>query len=45
VCTPHIGYVERDAYEAQFGGAFDQILAYLDGKPVNVVNPEALENR
>jgi D-3-phosphoglycerate dehydrogenase len=45
VCTPHIGYVERDAYEAQFGGAFDQILAYLDGKPVNVVNPEALVNR
>lgn len=45
VCTPHIGYVERDAYEAQFSGAFDQILAYVDGKPVNVVNPEALENR
>lgn len=45
VCTPHIGYVERDAYEAQFGGAFDQILAYLDGKPVNVVNPTALDKR
>ena len=45
VCTPHIGYVERDAYESQFSDIFDQILAYLDGKPVNVVNPEALENR
>jgi D-3-phosphoglycerate dehydrogenase len=45
VCTPHIGYVERDAYEAQFSGAFDQILAYLDGKPVNVVNPAALDKR
>jgi D-3-phosphoglycerate dehydrogenase len=45
VCTPHIGYVERDAYEAQFSGAFDQILAYLEGKPINVANPEALENR
>jgi len=43
VCTPHIGYVERDAYEAQFSGAFDQILAYLEGKPINVVNPAALE--
>ncbi|MDP1542138.1 MAG: NAD(P)-dependent oxidoreductase, partial [Polycyclovorans sp.] len=42
ICTPHIGYVERNAYEAQFGGAFDQILAYLDGKPVNVVNPGVL---
>lgn len=45
LCTPHIGYVERNAYEAQFSGAFDQILAYLDGKPVNVINPEALEKR
>ncbi len=42
ICTPHIGYVERNAYEAQFSGAFDQILAYLEGKPVNVINPEAL---
>jgi D-3-phosphoglycerate dehydrogenase len=42
VCTPHIGYVERKAYEAQFSGAFDQILAYLEGKPVNVINPEAI---
>lgn len=42
VCTPHIGYVERKAYEAQFSGAFDQILAYLEGNPVNVINPEAL---
>lgn len=42
LCTPHIGYVERHAYEAQFGGAFDQILAYLEGKPVNVINPEVL---
>ena len=45
VCTPHIGYVERDAYEAQFSGAFDQIIAYLEGKPINVANPKALENR
>jgi D-3-phosphoglycerate dehydrogenase len=43
VCTPHLGYVERDAYEQQFSGSFDQILAYLAGKPVYVVNPEVLE--
>ncbi len=42
VCTPHIGYVERDGYESQFSDIFDQILAYLDGKPINVVNPEVL---
>jgi D-3-phosphoglycerate dehydrogenase len=45
VCTPHIGYVERDGYESQFTSAFDQILAYLAGKPINMVNPEALERR
>ena len=42
LCTPHIGYVERDAYEYGFGNAFDQILAYAAGRPINVVNPEAL---
>ena len=39
VCTPHLGYVERDSYESQFSEIFDQILAYLAGKPINVVNP------
>jgi D-3-phosphoglycerate dehydrogenase len=43
VCTPHIGYVTRDEYEVQFSDIFDQIVAYAAGKPINVVNPEALE--
>ncbi|MCG6952230.1 MAG: D-2-hydroxyacid dehydrogenase family protein [Betaproteobacteria bacterium] len=43
VCTPHIGYVTRDEYELQFTDIFDQILAYAAGKPINVVNPQALE--
>jgi D-3-phosphoglycerate dehydrogenase len=43
VCTPHIGYVGRDEFEIQFTEIFDQILAYVDGKPVNVINPEVLE--
>jgi D-3-phosphoglycerate dehydrogenase len=43
VCTPHIGYVTRDEYEVQFADVFDQIVAYAAGKPINVVNPEALE--
>lgn len=42
VCTPHLGYVERDAYESQFADIFDQILAYESGAPIHVVNPEAL---
>ncbi len=44
VCTPHIGYVTRDEYEVQFSDIFDQIVAYADGKPINVVNPKALES-
>ncbi len=43
VCTPHLGYVERDGLERQFSAIFDQILACAAGKPINVVNPEALE--
>ncbi len=42
VCTPHIGYVEQDNYEAYFSEAFDNLLAYIAGKPTNIVNPEAL---
>ena len=38
LCTPHLGYVERDAYEFGFGKVFDQILAYAAGAPVHVVN-------
>jgi len=42
VCTPHIGYVSRDAYELQFTDIFDQINAYAAGSPINVVNPDVL---
>jgi len=38
LCTPHIGFVERENYEAYFGIAFDNINAYLVGSPQNCVN-------
>jgi D-3-phosphoglycerate dehydrogenase len=44
VCTPHLGYVERGGYERIFSAAFDQILAFASGKPINVINPQALGN-
>jgi D-3-phosphoglycerate dehydrogenase len=40
--TPHIGYVTREEYELQFTEIFDQIIAYADGAPINVINPEVL---
>jgi D-3-phosphoglycerate dehydrogenase len=43
VCTPHIGYVERESYELYFSSAFDNVLQYLAGSPTNVANPEALK--
>jgi D-3-phosphoglycerate dehydrogenase len=42
VCTPHIGYVTREEYDLQFSDVFDQINAYVEGKPIHVVNPDAL---
>lgn len=37
ICTPHLGYVERESYELYFGQAFDQINAFATGTPINVV--------
>ena len=42
ICTPHIGYVTRDEWELQFTDIFDQVNAFADGAPINVVNPDAL---
>jgi D-3-phosphoglycerate dehydrogenase len=41
VCTPHLGYVERDGLEQMYFMLFEQVLAYANGAPINVVNPEA----
>jgi D-3-phosphoglycerate dehydrogenase / 2-oxoglutarate reductase len=43
VCTPHIGYVEQDSYEAYFGTAFDNVVNFIQGQPTGLVNPEALK--
>ena len=39
LCTPHLGYVERDNYELYFGTAFDNLLAFAAGRPTNLVDP------
>jgi D-3-phosphoglycerate dehydrogenase len=44
ICTPHIGYVERESYELYFSAAFDNILAFNRGDTPNIVNPEALSS-
>jgi D-3-phosphoglycerate dehydrogenase len=42
LCTPHTAWLERETYELYFGEAFDNLLAFLSGKPANIVNPEVL---
>ncbi|AIV49829.1 D-2-hydroxyacid dehydrogenase family protein [Burkholderia pseudomallei] len=42
ICTPHIGYVERESYELYFSAAFRNILAFDAGDLSSVANPDAL---
>lgn len=42
VATPHIGYVTKEEYELQFSDIFDQIVAFENGAPINMINPDAL---
>jgi D-3-phosphoglycerate dehydrogenase len=45
LCTPHLGFVEKDNYELFFESAFEQLLAFVAGNPTNILNPEVLEHR
>ena len=40
--TPHLGYVSAENYRLFYGSTVDNVAAWLDGKPANVLNPEAL---
>jgi D-3-phosphoglycerate dehydrogenase len=42
ICTPHIGYVEQENYELFFGAAFENVVNFVQGRPTNIANPEAL---
>jgi D-3-phosphoglycerate dehydrogenase len=42
LATPHLGYVEKDSYEMYFRAAFENVVNFANGKPTNILNPEAL---
>lgn len=42
ICTPHLGYVERNGYELYFGKAFENAINFIKGNPTNIANPEVL---
>ncbi len=40
LATPHLGYVEKDSYELYFNAAFQNVLAFAQGTPANILNPD-----
>jgi len=42
VVTPHLGYVVVETMQAFYSQSVENALAFLDGKPIRVVNPEVL---
>ncbi len=40
--SPHLGYVSEDVYRTFWGDCVENVEAWLDGKPVRVLNPESL---
>jgi D-3-phosphoglycerate dehydrogenase / 2-oxoglutarate reductase len=45
LCTPHLGYNVRELYESLYSQVIDNIVAFVAGKPTNLLNPEALSAR
>ena len=45
VLSPHLGYVTADNMAHLYRASIENILAYLDGAPIRVVNPEVMDRR
>ncbi len=44
LATPHIGYVTEDELDLQFSDIYDQIVAFAEGSPIHMINPEVYES-
>jgi phosphoglycerate dehydrogenase-like enzyme len=42
VLTPHLGYASEEGMRIYYEDTVEAVEAFLDGKPIRVVNPEAL---
>lgn len=42
LCTHHIAWAEHDTFELYFGEAFENVVAFTNGAPRGVVNPQVL---
>lgn len=45
ICTPHIGYVDLEAYEEHFTHAFQTAIDFIEKKPKNLINPQVLSQQ
>ena len=45
LCTPHLGYVEREGYELYFGDAFANVRAFFAGENCVLANPQIISNK
>nr|WP_288356827.1 D-2-hydroxyacid dehydrogenase family protein [uncultured Pseudomonas sp.] len=45
LCTPHLGYVEREGYELYFGDAFANVRAFFAGEDCALANPQVRTRR
>jgi phosphoglycerate dehydrogenase-like enzyme len=45
VLTPHLGFTTVEGLSAFYQPAMENILAFLDGKPVNIANPDVLKRK
>jgi phosphoglycerate dehydrogenase-like enzyme len=43
ILSPHLGFSTEEVFRDFYQGAIDNIVAYLEGKPTNVINPDALK--
>ena len=41
ICTPHLGWAEWDNFELYYREAFEQIVAYSEGRPLRLIDPQA----
>ena len=43
VLSPHLGYCVKETWDGFYPQMIENALAFLDGKPVRVTNPEVLQ--
>lgn len=43
--SPHLGYVTREMLGAFYSDTVESVVAWLDGEPIRIANPEVLQRR